>query len=65
MVEKNVMFYLLFFIMIVAAFGITSALITFVVQKTREIGLLKALGSTRQIMALFLSQSLVVGSSAW
>ncbi len=32
-VEKNVMFYLLFFIMIVAAFGITSALITFVVQK--------------------------------
>lgn len=61
-VEKNVMFYLLFFIMIVAAFGITSALITFVVQKTREIGLLKALGATRlQIAALFLVQSVVVG----
>jgi lipoprotein-releasing system permease protein len=61
-VEKNVMFYLLFFIMIVAAFGITSAQITFVVQKTREIGMLKALGATgRQIMALFLLQSLVVG----
>jgi lipoprotein-releasing system permease protein len=61
-VEKNVMFYLLFFIMIVAAFGITSAQITFVVQKTREIGMLKALGATgRQIMSVFLLQSFVVG----
>jgi lipoprotein-releasing system permease protein len=61
-VEKNMMFYLLFFITIVAAFGICSALITFVVQKTREIGTLKALGATRgQVMWLFLSQSLVVG----
>jgi lipoprotein-releasing system permease protein len=56
------MFYILFFIMIVAAFGITSALITFVVQKTREIGMLKALGATsRQVMWLFLGQSLFVG----
>jgi lipoprotein-releasing system permease protein len=62
LVEKNVMFYLLFFILIVAAFGITSALITFVVQKTREIGVLKALGSSNgQIMWIFLSQSLFVG----
>ncbi len=61
-VEKNMMFYLLFFITIVAAFGICSALITFVVQKTREIGTLKALGATSgQILWLFLSQSLVVG----
>jgi lipoprotein-releasing system permease protein len=61
-VEKNMMFYLLFFIMVVAAFGITSAQITFVVQKTREIGMLKALGASRfQIMWVFLSQSLVVG----
>lgn len=62
LVEKNVMFYLLFFIMIVAAFGITSALITFVVQKTREIGVLKALGATNaQVMRLFLGQSVFVG----
>ncbi len=62
LVEKNVMFYLLFFIMIVAAFGITSALITFVVQKTREIGVLKALGATNaQVMRLFLGQSIFVG----
>jgi lipoprotein-releasing system permease protein len=47
---------------LVAAFGITSALITFVVQKTREIGMLKALGGTRgQVVWLFLSQSLIVG----
>jgi lipoprotein-releasing system permease protein len=61
-VEKNVMFYLLFFIMIVAAFGIVNCQITFVVQKTREIGILKALGATRrQILWIFLSQSVVVG----
>lgn len=61
-VEKNVMFYILFFIMIVAAFGITSALITFVIQKTREIGVLKAIGATNlQIMTLFLGQSVLVG----
>lgn len=61
-VEKNTMFYVLFFIMIVAAFGIVNCQITFVVQKTREIGILKALGASRgQILWLFLSQSLVVG----
>ncbi|MGO8700443.1 MAG: ABC transporter permease [Limisphaerales bacterium] len=60
--EKNTMFYLLFFIMIVAAFGIVNCQITFVVQKTREIGILKALGATqRQILWIFLSQSFVVG----
>src|SRR5437667_111884 len=62
-VEKNVMFYLLFFIMIVAALCILSALITFVVQKTREIGMLKALGATDlQVSTLFLSQSAFIGA---
>lgn len=61
LVEKNVMFYILFFIVIVAAFGITCTLITFVVMKTREIGVLKALGaSNRQVMWVFLMQSIVV-----
>lgn len=62
-VEKNMMFYLLFFIGLVAAFGICSTLIAFVVQKTREIGTLRSLGATSfQIMWVFLSQSLVLGT---
>jgi lipoprotein-releasing system permease protein len=62
-VEKNVMFYLLFFIMIVAALCILSALITFVVQKTREIGMLKAIGATDlQVSLIFLSQGALVGA---
>jgi lipoprotein-releasing system permease protein len=61
-VEKNVMFITLLFIMIVAALCMTSTLIIRVVQKTREIGMLKALGTSRlQIMAIFLSQSAIVG----
>jgi lipoprotein-releasing system permease protein len=61
MAEKNVMLYILFFIVLVAAFGITCTLITFIVMKTREIGLLKALGaSNRQVMWVFMGQSLIV-----
>jgi lipoprotein-releasing system permease protein len=61
-VEKNVMFYLLIFIVIVAAFGIMNSQITFVVQKTREIGMLRAMGATgAQVKWLFLSQSLIIG----
>src|SRR5882724_4374 len=61
-VEKNMMFYLLFFIVLVAALCILSAQITFVVQKTREIGMLKALGATNlQISGIFLSQSAIIG----
>ena len=61
-VEKNVMFYLLFFIVLVAALCILSAQITFVVQKTREIGMLKALGASNlQISGIFLGQSGIIG----
>ena len=63
LVEKNVMFYLLFFIVLVAALCILSAQITFVVQKTREIGMLKALGASNlQISGVFLSQSAIIGA---
>jgi lipoprotein-releasing system permease protein len=61
-VEKNVMFYLLFFIVLVASLCILSAQITFVIQKTREIGMLKALGATQfQISSIFLGQSAIIG----
>lgn len=60
--ERNVMFFLLMFIILVAAFGIMNTLITVTVQKTREIGILKALGArTGQIIGVFLAQGVVVG----
>jgi lipoprotein-releasing system permease protein len=60
--ERNVMFFLLLFIIIVAAFGIMNTLITVTVQKTREIGIMKALGATTgQIIWVFLAQGMVVG----
>lgn len=60
--ERNVMFFLLLFIIVVAAFGIMNTLITVTVQKTREIGIMKALGATTgQIVWVFLGQGMVVG----
>jgi lipoprotein-releasing system permease protein len=60
--ERNVMFFLLLFIVIVAAFGVMNTLITVTVQKTREIGIMKALGAnTTQIVWVFLAQGMVVG----
>jgi lipoprotein-releasing system permease protein len=60
--ERTVMFFLLFFIVIVAAFGIMSTLITVTVQKRQEIGIVKALGANiPQIIWVFLGQGTIVG----
>ncbi len=60
--ERTVMFFLLFFIVVVAAFGIMNTLITVTVQKTREIGIMKAIGANIwQIVWVFLAQGMVVG----
>jgi len=62
-VEKNVMFILLLCIVAVASLCMLSAQITFVIRKTREIGMLKALGAKNlQISAIFLVQSAIIGA---
>jgi lipoprotein-releasing system permease protein len=60
--EKNLVSILLLFIILVASFSIMSSLLTTVVRKTREIGLLGALGaSPRQIAACFCVQGFLIG----
>ena len=60
--EKRMMFFLLFIIVIVASFSIMSSLLTFVIRKTREIGLFAAMGATpRQLAACFCLQGMIIG----
>jgi lipoprotein-releasing system permease protein len=60
--EKNMIFFLLLFIIVVAAFSVASSLLIAVVRKTREIGLLGALGATpAQVAACFCLQGVVIG----
>lgn len=60
--ERSTMFVILFFILIVAAFCVMNTLITVTVQKTREIGIMKAVGAdVWQIVRVFLTQGLVTG----
>ncbi len=62
-VEKNLTMFLLFFIVLVAAFSIAGTLIASVIQKTREIGILKALGlSPLMIARVFLYQGMMIGA---
>jgi lipoprotein-releasing system permease protein len=60
--EKNMIFFLLLFIVIVAAFSVASSLLIAVVRKTREIGLLGALGGRpRDVAACFCAQGFFIG----
>jgi lipoprotein-releasing system permease protein len=60
--ERNMIFFLLLFIVIVAAFSVTSSLLISVVRKTREIGLLGALGAKPvHVAACFCAQGLFIG----
>lgn len=60
--EKGMIFFLLCFIIVVAAFSVMSSLLISVVRKTREIGLLGALGAQpRHVAACFCVQALLVG----
>jgi lipoprotein-releasing system permease protein len=60
--ERTMIFFLLLFIVIVAAFSITSSLLISVIRKTREIGLLGALGARPlQVAACFCFQGFLIG----
>ncbi|HOZ47611.1 MAG TPA: lipoprotein-releasing ABC transporter permease subunit [Candidatus Hydrogenedentes bacterium] len=62
--EKLVMFIILVFIILVAAFNITSTLIMVVMEKRRDIGILRTLGSSgRSILTLFVVEGLFIGLS--
>ena len=61
-VEKVVMFVILTLIVVVAALNIVSMLIMIVMEKTKDIGILRVLGATNgSIALLFLSQGCMVG----
>ena len=61
-VEKNVMTLLLALIVLVAAFNIVSTLIMVVMEKTKDIGILRALGATRHsIRKIFVLEGFSVG----
>ena len=61
-VEKNLMFFVLFFIVLVAAFCIAGTLITVVIQKTREIAIIKAVGlGSLTVTRIFLLQGAFIG----
>jgi lipoprotein-releasing system permease protein len=61
--EKVAMFIILTLTVLVAAFNIASTLIMVVMEKTRDIAILKSMGATkRMIMRIFVFQGLVVGA---
>ena len=60
--EKAVMFIILTLIVLVAAFGIASTLFMVVMEKTRDIAILKSMGATsRSIMRIFVFEGVIIG----
>lgn len=61
--EKTVMFIILALIVLVAAFNIASSLIMMVMEKTRDVAILKAMGATNQsVRKIFVFKGLVIGT---
>lgn len=61
-VESTILNVLLFMIIAVAGFGILAIFFMIVVEKTRDIGILKSLGaSSRGVMSIFMSYGLSLG----
>ncbi|MBN1931213.1 MAG: lipoprotein-releasing ABC transporter permease subunit [Desulfobacterales bacterium] len=60
--EKTVMFIILTLIILVAAFNIASTLIMMVMEKTKDIAILKAMGATdKSIKRIFVLKGMVIG----
>ena len=60
--EKTMMMFVLFFILLIASFSIASSLMISVVKKRREIGLLCAFGATlKQVASIFLFEGIIIG----
>ncbi|MBI5527853.1 MAG: ABC transporter permease [Deltaproteobacteria bacterium] len=60
--EKIVMFIILTFIVLVASFNIVSALIMVVLERAKEIAIVKSMGATdRMVMRIFMTEGLVIG----
>ncbi|MFO7975366.1 MAG: lipoprotein-releasing ABC transporter permease subunit [Candidatus Hydrogenedentota bacterium] len=60
--EKVVMFIILLFIILVAAFNITSTLIMVVMEKRRDIGILRTIGvGSGSVLRLFILEGLYIG----
>ena len=60
--ERTVMFIILVLIVLVAAFGIVSTLIMVVMEKNKDIAILKSMGATAQsIMRIFILEGLIIG----
>ncbi|MES2598053.1 MAG: FtsX-like permease family protein [Verrucomicrobiota bacterium] len=61
--QKSLLYFLLFFIILVAAFCVMNTTITVTVQKRKEIGILTALGTRgSQIISIFLTQAGIVAA---
>jgi len=62
--EKLAMFIILALIVLVASFNIVSTLVVMVVEKTKDIGILKALGmSSAQIRKIFTCEGFLIGTA--
>lgn len=60
--ERTVMFIILTLIVLVAAFNIASTLIMLVMEKTKDIGILKAIGATsRSVKLIFSGEGMIIG----
>ncbi len=62
--EKTAMFIILTLIILVAAFNIASALIMMVMEKTKDIAVLKAMGATHDIIGkIFILKGMIIGAT--